>query len=95
MTVDESTLRSLFSLSRIAPPEDDVLTRFGDELNSLLRYVDVLESVDTSGIEPFLHPGHERLRRRKDESAEVIGERALRGAARIDNGQVSVPKVVD
>ncbi len=52
MSVDSAIVRRIAHLSRIAVGDDEV-ERLGRELNAILAFVEELNAVDVSGVEPL------------------------------------------
>lgn len=52
MSVDTDTVRRVAKLARIAVEEED-LERMAGELNTILGFVEQLNEVDVSGVEPM------------------------------------------
>jgi len=52
MSVDSAIVRRIAHLSRIAVGDDEV-ERLGQELNAILAFVEELNAVDVSGVEPL------------------------------------------
>lgn len=52
MSVDTDTVRRVAKLARIAVEEED-LERMAGELNTILGFVEQLNEVDISGVEPM------------------------------------------
>ena len=48
MSVDQNTVRKIANLSRIKVEEED-LPRLEGELNSILKWIEMLQEVDTEG----------------------------------------------
>ena len=95
MSVDQATVRRIAHLSRIALDEADV-PRMQDELNAILAFVEELDEVDVSGIEPMSSVVPMTLRMRAD--AVTDGHRVsdiLANAPSSENGFFLVPKVVE
>ena len=53
MSVDHATVRRIAHLARIAIDETEV-AQMGDELNAILRFVEELDEVDVTGVEPMI-----------------------------------------
>lgn len=70
--------------------------KFSQQLDSILGYVEKLEELDTSGVEPMAHPHSMPNVWQED----VVGgsltvEEALQNAPAKRNNMIIVPKVVD
>ncbi|MFO8007795.1 MAG: Asp-tRNA(Asn)/Glu-tRNA(Gln) amidotransferase subunit GatC [Candidatus Brocadiia bacterium] len=82
-------------LSRLELSEEE-LDRFAGQLDSILAYVEKLNELDTSDVEPMLHAieGHQRTR--PDRAGESLPrEEALRNAPDSTRGCYKVPRIID
>ena len=95
MSVDEATVRRVAKLSRIALPEEDV-ARMTGELNVILGFVEQLEAVDVTGVEPMTSVTPMQMRQRSDAVTDG-GRQAdiMANAPAGDDGFFMVPKVVE
>ena len=95
MSVDESTVRRIAHLSRIAIGDADV-PRMQGELNAILAFVEQLNEVDVSGVEPMISVTPMRLKMRTDEVTEGGDPaRILGNAPASADGFFVVPKVIE
>lgn len=95
MSVDEVTVRRIAHLSRIAIADADV-KRMEGELNAILRFVDQLNEVDVTGVEPMVSVTPMRLKTREDAVTEGGDSAAvLTNAPATEDGFFLVPKVVE
>lgn len=95
MSVDQATVRRVAHLSRIAVTEDEVAHLQG-ELNAILAFVEQLNELDVSGIEPMTSVIPMKLPLRADVVTD--GENAARvlaNAPASEDGFFAVPKVVE
>jgi len=95
MSVDQATVRRVAHLSRIAVTEDEVAHLQG-ELNAILAFVEQLNEVDVTGIEPMTSVIPMKLPLR----ADVVNDgedaaRVLANAPASEDGFFAVPKVVE
>lgn len=82
-------------LARLEFSEDEI-EQFTDQLNSILEYMEKLNELDTSGIEPTSHPIPLPTAWREDESRPGIGGDKITGQApEADGDFVAVPKVIE
>ena len=95
MSVDETTVRKIASLARIAVSESEVAAMTG-ELNNILGWVEQLAQVDTDGIEPLaaVIPNHLRLRDDVVTDGD-IRDKVLANAPQAEHGFFAVPKVIE
>lgn len=95
MTVDAATVRHIARLARIAVSDSEV-EALAPELNNILGWVEQLQEVDVSGVEPMtaVIPNHQRFR--DDEVTDgAIRDRVLANAPNAEHGFFAVPKVIE
>jgi len=95
MSVDADTVRKVAKLARIAVQEHEV-EPFARELSGILDWVEQLQEVDVTDIEPMTSAVPMRLKRRAD--AITDGNRRddiLANAPESREGFFAVPKVVE
>ena len=95
MSVDKDTVRRVAKLARIAFPEERLEPMAG-ELNRLLAWVEQLNEVDTSSVEPMTSVVQMSLKMRDDVvldggQAEAVTKNAPLG----EDHYFAVPKVVE
>ncbi len=82
-------------LSRLEIPEDQVEKVTG-QLNAILEYAEMLNKVNTDGVEPTAHVIPLSNVMREDEvEVSLARELALANAPEQDNGYFKVPKIVE
>ena len=95
MSVDTATVKRIASLARIAITDADA-ERLAPELNNILGWIDELQEVDTSGVEPMTAVIPNTLRLRDDVVTEGdIRDRVLANAPQAEHGFFAVPKVIE
>jgi aspartyl-tRNA(Asn)/glutamyl-tRNA(Gln) amidotransferase subunit C len=95
MSLDTATVRRIASLARIRLEEEEV-GRMQAELNGILGWIEQLQAVDTSGIEPMAGGGAVSLRMREDAVTDGgIPEKVLANAPDRMGEYFGVPKVVE
>lgn len=95
MSVDHRTVRRIAHLARIRLDEADV-PRMGDELNAILRFVEELDEVDVSGVEPMTAVMPLAMKRREDRVTDGHKVSAIvANAPASEDGFFIVPKVVE
>ena len=88
-------VRYTAQLARLHLSEEEIAT-FQQQLSQILAYVEKLEKVDVSGVEPTAHANAIFNVFRKDESrAWFTPEEALANAPRQANQLFIVPKVIE
>ena len=95
MSVDLQTVKRVARLARIAVSEDDA-ARVTGELNAILGFVEQLNEVDVSGVEPMTSVIPMEMKKRQDEVTD--GNKAddiVANAPATDENFFLVPKVVE
>ena len=95
MSVDAQTVRRIAHLARIAVEEGEVAHLQG-ELNAILAWVEQLQAVDVSGVEPMTSVTLMTMKMRADEVTDG-GKPAdiVKNAPQSDDNFFLVPKVVE
>ncbi len=95
MSIDKDTARKVAHLARIAVKEDD-LPKLAGELSAVLAFMEQLNEVDVSGVEPMTSVTPMRLKRRQDAVTDGnIQAQVLKNAPDAREGFFAVPKVVE
>jgi aspartyl-tRNA(Asn)/glutamyl-tRNA(Gln) amidotransferase subunit C len=93
--IDIDTARRVAKLARIRVPEDN-LPKLADQLSGILDFMEQLNEVDVTGIEPMTSVTPMRLKRRKDGVTDGnIQAKVLANAPDAREGFFAVPKVVE
>jgi aspartyl-tRNA(Asn)/glutamyl-tRNA(Gln) amidotransferase subunit C len=95
MSVDIATVKRVATLARIAVSAEDA-QRMTGELNTILGFVEQLNEVDVSGVEPMTSVTHMEMKKRQDGVTD--GDRAadiVANAPATDENFFLVPKVVE
>lgn len=95
MEVDEATVRRIARLARIKISDEEAAKLKG-ELTGILQWVEQLDEVDVTGIEPMTRVVDMKLKMRTD--AVTDGAKAadiVRNAPQSEDGFFLVPKVVE
>ena len=94
MGVTRDEVRKIAELAKLKIP-DEKLDRYTNELNSILDYMGKLNELDTSEVEPLLHPLEGTNVFREDELRPSIEtEEALKNAPDRTESHFKVPKVI-
>lgn len=95
MSVDTATVRHIAKLARIAVSDAEV-EALVPELNNILTWVEQLQEVDVSGVEPMTAVIPNQLRLRNDIVTDG-GKRddILKNAPVAEHGFFAVPKVIE
>ena len=95
MSIDETTVRKVAKLARIALEEHEVAP-LQRELDSILGWVDALQGVDVEGVEPMTSVTAMTLPMREDAVTEGgIRATVMANAPDEREGFYAVPKVVE
>lgn len=100
MSVDTATVKRIASLARVAITDEDA-ARMAPELGNILGWIEMLEEVDTTGIEPMTAVIPNTLRLRDDVvnadplTGGGIREQVLANAPVAEHGFFAVPKVIE
>ena len=95
MKVTAKDVKHIANLSRLTVADSE-MEKFLEQFNQILNYADILQKVDTTGIEPspYVIPLNNVLR----EDVAVVGvshEDALKNAPEVHNGGFKVPRVIE
>jgi aspartyl-tRNA(Asn)/glutamyl-tRNA(Gln) amidotransferase subunit C len=94
-TIDTKTARKAAHLARIAVP-DAQLPALADALSNILTFMEQLNEVDVTGIEPMTSVTPMRLKRRVDVVTDGgYPDKVLSNAPDAREGFFAVPKVVE
>jgi aspartyl-tRNA(Asn)/glutamyl-tRNA(Gln) amidotransferase subunit C len=95
MKIDKELLYKIAHLARLEFDEKDAEKMMAD-MSEILTWVEKLDEVDTTGVEPLTTMSHEVNVLREDEVKEHLShERALRNAPKKDSDYFRVPKVLE
>jgi aspartyl-tRNA(Asn)/glutamyl-tRNA(Gln) amidotransferase subunit C len=95
MSVDTATVRHIAKLARIAVSDEEVAA-LEPELNNILGWIEQLQEVDVSGVEPMTAVIPNHLRLRKDEVTDGdCRDAVLANAPNAEHGFFAVPKVIE
>jgi aspartyl-tRNA(Asn)/glutamyl-tRNA(Gln) amidotransferase subunit C len=95
MPLDRAAVAHIATLARIKVPEEN-LDALARELDNLLHWVEQLNQVDTSKVEPMTGAVRIALPRRKDEVTDGnCRDDILANAPEPTHGFFAVPKVVE
>ena len=95
MSVDAKTVRHIAKLARIAVSDAEV-EALAPELSNILGWIEQLQEVDVSGVEPMTAVIPNHLRLRDDVVTEGgIRDQILANAPAPEHGFFAVPKVIE
>jgi aspartyl-tRNA(Asn)/glutamyl-tRNA(Gln) amidotransferase subunit C len=95
MSVDEATVRRIAHLARIAVSDEDAKALQGD-LSTILDWVEQLNEVDVSDVEPMTSAVQVKMKMREDVVSDGgYAEKVIANAPANDEHFFLVPKVVE
>ena len=95
MKVSAEDVNYIAQLSRLNVPETE-LGIFTEQFNQILNYADILQKIDTTGIEPSPYVLPIRNAFREDVAKEGVShEAALSNAPAVENDGFKVPRVIE
>ena len=95
MSIDEKIVKKIATLSRITISENEI-TKLSAELNSIIKWVEQLNEIDTTEILPMTSSVNNTLYLRKDVVSDGnIVDDILLNAPMTEDGFFLVPKVIE
>ena len=95
MTIDLKTIKHISKLSRISL-DDEKAKKLEADLNSILKFIEKLNELDTGTVEPLTSIAETKLQLRKDEIKSTnIREQILKNSPEENKDFFVVPKVVE
>ncbi|MFZ1962349.1 MAG: Asp-tRNA(Asn)/Glu-tRNA(Gln) amidotransferase subunit GatC [Roseiarcus sp.] len=95
MSVDQAAVRRIAHLARIAVTDAEV-PHLQDQINAILSFVDALNAVDVSGVEPMTSVIPMKLPMRDDVVTDgEIEPAVLANAPLAEDGFFVVPKIIE
>ena len=95
MAITEDEVRYVAHLSRLAL-SDEAVDTFGRQLDDIISYVEKLNELDTSDVEPMIHAADQVNVFREDEAGESLRRKeALQNAPDDAEGCFKVPRILD
>jgi len=95
MRIDKKTVENIAKLARLALTEEEKKS-FAGQLDKILAYIDKLNELDTSKIEPTFHAVPLKNVFRDDEvKPSLKQEEALANAPQKDRGYFKVPRIIE
>ena len=90
-----TAVQKVAHLSRLKLTDEEV-ARFGRQLGDVLKYVELLNAVDTTGVEPMAHAVETANVFRADEERPSLSrEDALANAPKADGRYFLVPQILE
>ena len=95
MSLDKEAVSKIAHLARLGVDAAEYET-YARNLSDILAFVEQLNAVDTSGVEPMAHPMDASQRLRPDQVSEFDQrEQFQRVAPKVEAGLYLVPKVIE
>ena len=95
MSVTKETVAYIANLARLSL-SDSGIVKMQSDMNKILEYMDLLNQVDTSNIEPMEHVYEPGTPLRADIPGEPLShDAALKNAPDADSDYFRVPKVIE
>ncbi len=95
MKVTTKDVEYIAQLSRLTIPESE-MEKFTEQFNQILNYSDILNELDTKGIEPTAHVLPLSNVLREDVAVEGVSQEvALSNAPDVAEGGFKVPRVIE
>ena len=95
MTIDLKTVKHISKLSRISIEEEKAI-RLTNDLNSIFKFIEKLNELDTSKTEPLTSVAETTLKLRRDKiESKNIREDILKNSPEKNKDFFVVPKVVE
>ena len=95
MTIDLKTVKKISKLARISV-DDEKAKKLESDLNSIFKFIEKLNELDTSKIQPLTSIAETTLPLRKDEiKSKNIRDQILKNSPEENKDFFVVPKVVE
>lgn len=95
MHVDETTVRRIARLARIKITDDEAKS-LESELSGILNWVEQLDEIDTSSVEPMTRVVAQKMKQRPDKVTDgEIADDVVKNAPMTEDHYFVVPKVVE
>jgi aspartyl-tRNA(Asn)/glutamyl-tRNA(Gln) amidotransferase subunit C len=95
MSLDASEIKKIAHLARLGINADDI-PEYSRNLSDILAFVEQLNAVDTSGVEPLAHPLEATQRLRADVVTETDNRDDFQQLApETESGLYLVPQVIE
>ncbi len=95
MSVSEKDVKYIANLAKLQLTEEETVSFAGD-MSKILQYMEMLNELDTTNIEPLEHVIELDSRFRKDVALPPLShEDALKNAPDADSDYFRVPKVIE
>lgn len=94
MSISKEKVKHIAKLAHLKLKDEEVES-YAKELSSILDYMEKLNELDTTNVEPLTHPSENKNVFREDELEKSVDrEDALKNAPQKDDKYFKVPKVI-
>lgn len=95
MKIDKETVDKIAHLARLEFESEEKKEDMIKDMNNMLGFIDKLNELDTSGVEPLIYMSDETNVLREDDVKHIITQdEALKNAPKKDSDYFKVPKVM-
>ena len=95
MSLDAAEIKKIAHLARLGINAEDI-PEYSRNLSDILAFVEQLNAVDTTGVEPLAHPLEATQRLRADEVTETNNRDSFQQVApETEAGMYLVPQVIE
>jgi aspartyl-tRNA(Asn)/glutamyl-tRNA(Gln) amidotransferase subunit C len=95
MKIDHTTVDKIAHLARLEF-DNQGKAQIVKDMNNMLGFIDKLNELDTSNVEPLIYMSDEvNVLREDDVIVEITQEEALKNAPKHDSDYFKVPKVIE
>jgi len=95
MAIKESDVENIAQLAKLALTPNEI-KKYAEQMSTILEFIEQMNKVDTSAIEPLAHPLDSPQRLRQDKVTEINERKAYQTIApKIEAGFYVVPKVIE
>jgi len=95
MIIDKQTINKVAELARIAI-DDKEMESLTTDMNKILTFMEKLNELDTTGVQPLVYMNEEENVWREDQvKQELSAEEGLKNAALHDAHYFYVPKIIE
>lgn len=96
MKIDKDTVDKIAHLARLEYITNESKEEIIKDMNNMLGFIDKLNELDTSNIEPLIYMSDEtNILREDDVKQEITHAEALKNAPQKDSDYFKVPKVIE
>jgi len=94
MKIDKVTVDKIAHLARLEFENDEAKDAMVNDMNNMLGFIEKLNELDTSNVEPLIYMSDEvNVLREDDVQHDITQQEALKNAPKHDSDYFKVPKV--